>query len=677
MTKQILKHEFARAALGRMVNARFGLAQDTGMFLEPHGGTLLARPGVKAYAMYATLALSLALIGVGGAEAQPQDKTSARPQAKAEKGTNPPVKLPATAQKQRETWRKSMVRTARPGKGCFTATYPGKTWKAVPCGKAPSRPYGPSLGIRPFTVGGGNDFSAQVTGNTTQGEGSFDSVNGVTSENDNGSANTFSLQLNTNRFNSNACNTFHATDPGCQAWEQFIYSNSGSAFIQYWLLPFAATGNPCPAGWNAFSWPTPQQVSCFINSANAAVVPVQNITALGTMKLDGAVGDTVTLTIGNTLYTANGDNHFPDLSTGWRFSEFNVLGDFNSTEAVFNNGATIVVRTAVNSGMPAIPPTCSQQGFTGEKNNLTLVSAPAMAPDAVLPSIIFTESNNAPTPISCDNADSVGDTHLKTFAGLLYDFQASGDFVLSQSGSDFIVQTRQVSGAPTWPNAAVNKAVATQIGKSRVALFIEPTRLFIDGAATNLADGKDLLLPTGVQISRRGNLYAITSEDGNSVRAVDNGAWMDVDVGLGHSPQRPRGLLGQPAGNGQALVTSTGTVLKHPVSFNDLYHSYAESWRVPPEESLFTGENTIKFGIPTKPFYASDLNRDEAAHALAACKTAGVKNSALLDSCTLDTAVLNDEKAVKVFVHLPPPLHVIKPGAHQRDHDRDDGRDRD
>jgi hypothetical protein len=580
-----------------------------------------------------------------------------------------------------------MMQTARPGKGCFTATYPEKTWKAVACGKAPNRPYGPAVGIRPSTVGGGTDFSAQVTANTTQGEGSFDSVNGVMNENDNGNANTFSLQLNTNRFTSNACNTFHATDPGCQAWEQFIYSNSPSLFIQYWLLPFAAAGTACPAGWNAFNWPTPQQVSCFINSVMANNnVPVQNITALGTMKLDGFVGDEATLTIGNTLYTAPGDNLFPDLTNGWRFSEFNVFGDFNSSQAVFNNGSTITVRTAMNSGMPATPPTCSQQGFTGETNNLTLVSAPAMAPDVVLPSIIFTESNNAPTPISCDNADSIGDTHLTNFNKVYYDFQASGDFVLAQAAPDFLVQTRQASGAPTWPNASVNKAVATQMGKTRVALYIDPTRLLIDGAAHDVTDGQDLLLPTGVQVSRRGNLYVLSSESGDNVRATLNtpsGAthWIDVKVGQGVSPRPVRGLLGNSGAKATELVTANGVVLTAPVLFRDLYHPYAESWRVPPRESLFTEETTIHFGIPTKPFYANDLNRQQAAHALAACKAAGVKIPVFLDSCTLDTTVLNDETAVKAFVHVPPPRHVIKPVLHRRghdhDHDRDDDHDRD
>jgi hypothetical protein len=115
---------------------------------------------------------------------------------------------------------------------------------------------------------------------------------------------------------------------------------------------------------------------------------------------------------------------------------------------------------------------------------------------------------------------------LTTFDGLYYDFQASGDFVLAQGGSDFVVQTRQASGAPTWPNAAVNKAVATQMGKTRVAVYIEPTRLVVDGVANELADSKTILLPTGVQISRHGNLYVISSENGDSVRATRS--WRDA-----------------------------------------------------------------------------------------------------------------------------------------------------
>jgi len=517
-------------------------------------------------------------------------------------------------------------------------------------------PFGPKLGVRPFTVGNGTDFSAQVTGNTSAAEGSFENVNGVTGETGGGTANKYSLQLNTNTFSTTACNGA-ANTMTCMGWEQFIYSSVtlGKVFIQYWLLGY---NNACPNGWLSDG-----AGSCFINNANAVNVPIQAITnaGLGQMTLNGDITDQVTLTSGGNMWTAPGDNHFTDLTNGWRVSEFNIFGDSAGTpSADFNAGSTMDVRTRVNSGMGGTPPTCDGTGFTGETNNLTLVSAPASINDVNWPSIVFTQTNNNPTAATCDNADSIGDTHLKTFAGMLYDFQASGDFVLAKDGADFEVQARQASGAPTWPNASINKGVATRMGNTRVAVYIEPTRLLIDGHPEDLADGKDLLLPTGVQISHRGNLYAISSASGDSVHAVLNSTWMDVHVGLGH-PRQPRGLLGNPNRNATVLAAAGGAVFRAPLAFADLYHSYGDSWRVAPNESLFTEQTTIRPGIPEKAFFPGQLNAQDRAKARRACAAAGVKSPALLEACVLDNAVLNDEAAANVFVKLPRPRVVIKP----------------
>jgi hypothetical protein len=396
------------------------------------------------------------------------------------------------------------------------------------------------------------------------------------------------------------------------------------------------------------------------------------------------VDDEISVSAGSVL-SAPGDNYFTDLGSKWGEAEFNVFGDGGNDAANFNTGSTIVVRTSVGSGT-ALAPSCDQRSFTGESNNLTLVQLVPPVAHTGIPSVVFKESNVAgSTQTTCAGAVTVGDTHITTFDGLYYDFQASGDFVLAQDGYDFIVQARQASGAPTWPNAAVNKAIATQMGKTRVALYIEPTRLVVDGVATDLADGKSTLLPTGVQISRQGNVYTISSESGDQVRATLNSTWIDAAVGLGFSPRaNVRGLLGNPLGNARELFTSTGVALTAPVLFQDLYRTYAESWRVPPRESLFTGET--KFGIPTKPFYSSDLTREQSAHARAVCEAAGIKNRTLLDSCILDTTVLHDDTAVEAFVNLEPPRHVIKPGAKDndsdcdcddRDHDRDHVRNKD
>lgn len=610
-----------------------------------------------------------------------------------------------------ETWRQKILHTPQPSsKGCFTATYPDPAWHEVPCSTEPIKIQLPKRGggLRPAVVGNGTDFLAQVTGHISEAEGSFDSVT-VASETQTytdtsttpptvtTTANGYGLQLNTDYFTTSACSS--SPDPNCRGWEQFIVSSFGGAGIQYWLSPYGPPGTTCPAphhvgcmpgeswpdGWCEFQFTPTDPVQCVVNGLGVHAYPpgvatpldINNVHQVKLMGRAAGVGGSATdgafVTYGTSVASAPGGNFFPDLSSQWQTAEFNIFGSCCAMQAEFNIGTTMDVRLAVTSGT-ADPPGCLVGGFTGETNNLTLVALAGPVAHTGTPSLVFRQSNVAGSvQATCASAITIGDTHITTFDGVYYDFQASGDFVLAQDGADFVVQARQASGAPTWPNAAVNKAVATRMGATRVAIYIEPTRLDVDGATTALADGDTILRPTGVQVSRVGNVYSISDEHGNRVRATLNSTWIDVAVGLGLAPHSAvRGLLGNPGGNGQELVTADRVVLKAPVLFRDLYQTYAESWRVPPKESLFTGETSIKFGIPTKPFYASDLTRKQSARALAACQAAGVKNPALLDSCTLDTTVLNDKTAVKAFVGAPAPRHVIKPVLRgKQDRDRD------
>ena len=278
---------------------------------------------------------------------------------------------------------------------------------------------------------------------------------------------------------------------------------------------------------------------------------------------------------------------------------------------------------------------------------------------------------------SCATAAGIGDTHLSTFGGLLYDFQASGDFVLAQTGKDFVVQTRQVSGAPTWPNATVNKAVATRMGDTRVALCTAPSRLEVDGAPAEVGDGKTLSLPSGVDILRTGNVYVVVDQRGNSMRAELNDAYINVSVGLGHWPAQVSGVLANANGHVNQIKARTGAVLSTPFAFADLYHRYADSWRVSARESLLSacGGREIETGIPKKPFYANNLDRKVYQRARAVCTAAGVKVKSILDACTLDVAVIGRETAAKVFVGLRAPVAVGRVvssrGHHDRGHDRD------
>jgi hypothetical protein len=273
--------------------------------------------------------------------------------------------------------------------------------------------------------------------------------------------------------------------------------------------------------------------------------------------------------------------------------------------------------------------------------------------------------------VPCASAITLGDTHIHPFNGKTeYDFQAFGDFLLAEAGPDFMVHTRQVPGPPGYPGTATNTAVAVMMGKTRVAVYLQPTRLVIDGKTNDLANDKTIELPTGVRVTHKGAEYFISDGSGNAVIAnlVKNGneaLWMQVTVNLGRSPDsRVRGLLGNPSDKEDEIRTAKGVTIKVPVDVKDLYGEYADSWRVDPAKSLFVELPPAQTGAPKKPLIAADLTPADKAHAIAVCKAAGVTNEALLDDCVLDTTVLKDDAAVKIFTKIAPPKFVIKPVLH-------------
>jgi hypothetical protein len=229
--------------------------------------------------------------------------------------------------------------------------------------------------------GAGPDFSATVTGHISQAEGSFDSVRGITS------TNAYSLQLNTAPFKTKTCaSSPGGIEGGCQGWEQFVYQSSGSSFIQYWLLQYGPAGTMCPMprgancqpdlvfsdGWCPFTFPSDpnKTVYCVVNAVNEPTVPPEPMTSLSELKVAGAAApagarvlpgrvakDSITVTVGASApQTATGNNYFPDLSTQWNEAEFNVFGDGGGSQAVFNNGADLVVRTEVSGTSTGVGP---------------------------------------------------------------------------------------------------------------------------------------------------------------------------------------------------------------------------------------------------------------------------------------------------------------------------------
>lgn len=306
------------------------------------------------------------------------------------------------AARNRAEWRRAMSKTPLPKKGCFDASYPGNTWRETRCVPAPQIPYRHASGAVSETVGDGTDYSATAwsSGTIADAEGNFRSVTGVT----NATASTFSLQLNTNVFSSPSACSGAANPSACSGWQQFIYSNYGKVFMQYWLINYA---NTCPAGWYTYG------NDCWKNSMSK-VVPVQSITNLSNLVLFGSTAsggtDMVTFQdVSDNIY-ATGDDSVLNVAQGWTVAEFNIFGDGNGSQLTFNSGVTLVAQTAITmaNGMLASP-TCTTKGTTGETNNLNLVAS-SCCPVAgtvgdLWPTIWFTESNAAgvTTPFCLQN----------------------------------------------------------------------------------------------------------------------------------------------------------------------------------------------------------------------------------------------------------------------------------
>lgn len=570
-------------------------------------------------------------------------------------------------------WQQAMEKLRVPGKGCFKASFPKVEWLKTACKKAPRHPYPPARGHRPQIVGNGNDYSAEVSsGLINSVTGSFDSVSAGATETgqQNGGgpqvANTFSLQINSKPFTTTAC--AGSPNPGCRGWQQFIYSTTYNVvFMQYWLLKYNTT---CPAGWNTFTFPMSTDIYCYKNSASGTLSggPL-TVGGLTGTRLTGSAhnpgNDSVVMTTGGGMASAVGAGSVLRLANGWKGVEFAIVGDCCGSQANFSAGTSIRVRTTVHNGTTNAP-LCVLEGFTGETNNLNLAATPAIGVQPA-PTIVSNQTS-APGMAGCAAAAGLGDTHLTTFRNLLYDFQAAGDFELATTGPRFVVQVRQISGAPTWPNAAVNEAVATRIGKSTVALCLTPNpaggppvHLVINRKPVTLANGSQRNLADGGDVSLHGNAYLIRSANGDSVGAqVNTGSpdWINVSVGLGRWPEKVHGLLANAGANPHAIESRGGLVLTAPFPFDKFYHQYGESWRVTPKESLLSvcGDKVVS-SDPQNVFYANNIDPKLARTARDICLGTGVKVAPLLDACTVDVAVLGNKAAAVVYRTVS--THVI------------------
>jgi hypothetical protein len=501
-----------------------------------------------------------------------------------------------------------MHRTPAPKKGCFHASYPSTQWQEVQC--APPNGWRSALrrNRKHEKAGHGEVFgpglippNSDIVVQAPSGHllstvvGSFPTVNGVTSETDSGGidpgANEYSLQLNTNDNHTAAC----GSSSNCVAWVQFVMAtntpvsfnncttsscpltNQTQVFIEYWLLNYGTdinngATNICPSGFTDIGSDLlggagddcvqngPATVIDWNPPTNTGQLP---ITDLADLSLSGSAttngNDEATVTYKGQAYKATVADNLTDIASVWNQAEFNVLGNAGSSEAVFNNGSSLIVKLAVTDGSTSAPSCVFNGGTTGETNNLSFVptSSPVCCPyGGSDPSIEFMEvfDTSHTHTASCGSSSITGEPHITTVNDVYYNFQAAGEFIALLDPDGTEIQTRQTPLPTVAPGdydpsglnddkliscLSMNTAVAARVGTHRVtyepgfsgAYGKGPFELRIDGKVTTLG-GRAVNLGDGAQVknSAAGGGIEVDFPDGKIMTAIPSGGYDSMQL---------------------------------------------------------------------------------------------------------------------------------------------------
>lgn len=229
-----------------------------------------------------------------------------------------------------------------------------------------------------------------------------------------------------------------------------------------------------------------------------------------------------------------------------------------------------------------------------------------------------------------DGADN-GDPHIRTVDGKYYDFQAVGEFTLLRDPAGMEIQVRQTPVPTATPITdsysgltvcvSINTAVAARIGKHRLAY--QPSdqgrgemQLLLDGKPARLTErGLDL---EGGRLSAYtvgGTTGFRVDYDNYTVLTVTPHFWNSynvwyLNVSVSHT-DADQGLMGRiPPQTWLPLLRNGASVGPRPAALHDryvaLYKTFADSWRVTDQTSLFV----YAPGTSTKTFTDRDWPSD-------------------------------------------------------------------
>ncbi len=231
---------------------------------------------------------------------------------------------------------------------------------------------------------------------------------------------------------------------------------------------------------------------------------------------------------------------------------------------------------------------------TGSREQTSERAGDAPAPPPVPP------TEPPPPP---DSGGGWGEPHLWTFDGLAYDFQAAGEYVFARAtGSGPSIHARFGRSGLLSP-VSFNRGLAVRDGRSLVTFsdalgldFFHRPPVHVDGRLVT-EDELPVDLRGGGRLLATSDRYRLTTSDGTLVEVSrDDYPWYVI------TPAPPlagalEGLLGDFDGDPADDIAG------------DLYGGFAERWRVPPGDSLFTTTLPDVERFPTYPLVSVHLSQ--------------------------------------------------------------------
>ena len=252
--------------------------------------------------------------------------------------------------------------------------------------------------------------------------------------------------------------------------------------------------------------------------------------------------------------------------------------------------------------------------------------------------------------------------HLTTFDGLYYNFQAAGEFVLSEStipGDTFEIQARMQPWNGS-SSVSVNTMIAAEVGSDRVTFGIDRTdTVWIDGQGVSLSSNPVVTLADGTLEQTSADTYRLVWNTGEELDITDAGSYLNATVSLPSSDAgNVQGLLGNDGGNPaerpDAARRRADRVRRHRSATRSFTARYEASWQVTDQhvaDGLPGGPGrrvVLQPELPVQPDPASaTCRRTPYQEALAAAEAAGITDPNLLQAAIVDYLFTGNPQALQ------------------------------